>query len=219
MRRRDIMQLENKYKLKENVYDIRLKTDELIVVRIDGVRFAKQYAKDYIKNYDKTFFDVMCNSTKLLCENNESTLVGYTFSDEINIVLKGDQINSNNHNRVQKIVSLYSSKATLSFINSIKDVSFDELKKNCIFAAKTYNIQKDELNEYLKWRQLWSKQAVFDKKLHKENIDWRSLGGLVLKENTEWIIKTNVNFTTDKLNQNCQGEEFSLSSVNTKIKK
>ena len=149
-----------------------------VIIRIDGKAFHT-FTKGFKKPFDAVFLTAMEETMKYLCENIQGCVFGYTQSDEISLLLI-DYTNLEScawfDNKVQKIVSVAASMATMYFnkvfnesradyIDSImylQDTDIEHTYLNAlykagqngaIFDARAFNIPKEEVINYFIWRQ------------------------------------------------------------------
>lgn len=191
----------------ENCYRIYLPKRQAVIVRIDGRAFHS-FTKGFNRPYDALFASCMWNTTKQLCENISGCVFGYTQSDEISLVLV-DYKNINTEpwfgNNLQKIVSISASMATYFFKKIFEEAIRDEYlnwyttgtvndekekllnqhtqaynNKLCVFDARAFIIPREEVSNYIYWRQLdcvrnsiqLAGQAYFShKQLQNKNCD------------------------------------------------
>ena len=138
---------------------------------------------------------------KYLCENVQGCVLGYTQSDEISLILVDyKKLNSSAFfdYEVQKVCSTTASMATMAFnkifnentldfispeifedekIKKIAASHAEAVRKGAMFDSRCFNIPKEEVTNYIYWRQLDASrnsiqmvgQANFsDKELHKK---------------------------------------------------
>lgn len=160
----------------KSFYEDRAKTYLLrrtpVIIRIDGKAFHT-LTRGFQKPYDSLLSSTMQDTLLYLCKNIQGCTFGYTQSDEISLVLndykKIDTSAWFDYN-IQKICSVSSSMATLAFNKSFeehyidfctKTSSFEKsltpyrrvLHKGALFDARCFNIPKEEIINYLIWRQ------------------------------------------------------------------
>ena len=151
-----------------------------VAIRIDGRSFHT-FTRGFEKPFDEVLIKSMQETMKYLCENIQGCVLGYAQSDEINLILVDyKELNSSAFfdYEVQKICSITASMATMAF-NKIfneniylyieTDNSGNILDKNYIpihnahiksayksamFDSRCFNIPKEEVTNYLYWRQL-----------------------------------------------------------------
>lgn len=159
----------------EAVNEFKLVNNMPVIIRLDGRAFHT-FTKGFTKPFDFDFNNCMQYTMKCLCENIPNCVFGYTQSDEITLVLLNKEENEPwFDNRVQKIVSVSASMATLYFneafneyLNAYKefayceqatgedqrDYEFRERKRwTATFDARVFNIPKEEVLNNVIWRQ------------------------------------------------------------------
>lgn len=141
-----------------------------VIIRLDGKAFHT-FTKGMKKPFDEVLIRTMQDTAKYLCENIQGCKIAYTQSDEITLLLTDyetiDTESWFNYN-IQKMVSVSSSMATLSFnkffrfnvetmIN--KDIEINYYLKlknkidNALFDSRVFNIPKEEVCNCFIWRQ------------------------------------------------------------------
>jgi tRNA(His) 5'-end guanylyltransferase len=137
-----------------------------VIVRLDGAHYHS-----FTRGFHKPFDDVLINAMQLtmldLCKNIQNCVLGYTQSDEISLVLcdyKKRDTSAWFDNQVQKICSTSAALATIFFnkhfeamINCFskgdREIYEKALKKNPTFDSRCFNLPKEEVCNYLIWRQ------------------------------------------------------------------
>ena len=175
----DTSDLAKRMKEYESVPKSRLMRRMPVIIRIDGKAFHS-FTKGFQRPFDEILIKTMQETTKYLCENIQGCVLGYTQSDEISLVLVDyKKLNSSSwfDYEVQKIVSIAASMATMAF-NKYFDCNvhnyFDNLRnywdsdfylmyhdsylkaieKGAMFDARCFNLSKEEVANYIYWRQL-----------------------------------------------------------------
>lgn len=147
-----------------------------VVIRIDGKAFHS-FTKNFKRPFDDVFISSMQQTMKYLCENIQGCVLGYHQSDEISLVLIDYQKLTSNawfDNEIQKMCSIAASMTTMTF-NKIFEQNCIEysqvipntelrreimstysraLEKGAMFDARCFNIPKEEVTNYIYWRQL-----------------------------------------------------------------
>lgn len=155
----------------EEVTNSKLYRRTSIICRIDGRSFHT-VTKGMKKPFDLNFMEIMNNVAQEVFMSIPDSVVAYVESDEISIVIcpyKTFATEPMFGGRIQKIVSVAASIATQAFIKCCLSMSnhpnaevhaFGEklLKKNITFDARVFNLQKEEILNYLIWRQQDSKR-------------------------------------------------------------
>lgn len=192
--------------------DFRLRTDESIVIHLDGVGFTHKYYKKFSNEIKNKVVEALANATKRICQDIKSIRVAYVCSDEVSFILDGQEIKINDHNRLNKLVSKFASRLTLYFFELLININNDEikeLKENCIFSAKAYNLPSSKIEDYLKWRLMGCKKLIFDK---RENFDkkanWEKYGYMLTKQE-DWRINS-VDFSNKDIKRSPQNEYYQI---------
>ena len=148
------MNLSDRMKLYEKVESARRFIPLLpVCIRIDGKAFHS-YTRQLEKPYDERLSNIMVAVTKSLVSQTNAK-VGYTQSDEINLVLYSDRIESQVFfdGKVQKLVSVLASMTTAEF-NSLALV-VPELKGPALFDCRAWSVPTlAEAANVLLWREL-----------------------------------------------------------------
>ena len=147
-----------------------------VIIRIDGKAFHS-FTKGFKRPFDNVLIETMQETMKYLCENIQGCVLGYHQSDEISLVLVDyHKLTSNAwfDYEVQKICSIAASMATVAFNKifeqncieysqvvpntelgrKVMDVYSKASEKGAMFDARCFNIPKEEVTNYIYWRQL-----------------------------------------------------------------
>lgn len=195
--------------------DIRLRTDEYIVLHFDGVGMTKKYLSHMSQNDKKIFSECLLQTAKKLCEYFKSTRLAYACNDEISLLLAGSDIVNNHHNRMQKLISIAAAKASVELLQCLQQnqqiAILKEMQSSCLFAVKCYNLPQHLVNDYFKTRLLSCKKSIFD---HSENFEekeqWEKFGYLFTFKSNEWGAES-IDFSKGKLTKKPQDEFYSLN--------
>lgn len=146
----------------EAVTDVKLIKNMPVIIRLDGRAFHT-FTKGFEKPFDRIFSDCMGKTMKYLCENINNCVFGYTQSDEITLVLFDKDENSETwfDNRLQKIVSISASMATLQFNKIFLEYYNCQKEQNispkklfmAMFDARAFNIPTEDVVNNIIWRQ------------------------------------------------------------------
>lgn len=146
----------------EAVTDLKLIKGLPVIIRLDGRAFHT-FTEGFHKPFDVVFNDCMTKTMKILCESVSNCVFGYTQSDEITLVLyeKDEKSEPWFDNRLQKLVSLTASIATLAFNEELYNYYNDQQEEiiphnklfKATFDARAFNIPKDDVVNNLIWRQ------------------------------------------------------------------
>ena len=147
-----------------------------VIIRIDGKAFHS-FTKGFKRPFDNVLIESMQETMKYLCENIQGCVLGYHQSDEVSLVLVDyHKLTSNAwfDYEVQKICSIAASMATVAFNKifeqncieysqvvpntelgrKVMDVYSKASEKGAMFDARCFNIPKEEVTNYIYWRQL-----------------------------------------------------------------
>lgn len=126
-----------------------------VIARIDGRSFSrltKGLERPYDRRFSKTMIDTLSGIIK-----DANPCIGYTQSDEINLVFYTDNINTQIFfdGKKQKLTSVLASIATSHFIRALFDNDLSWLfNKNPSFDCRVFSVPtKAEAVNYLRWRE------------------------------------------------------------------
>lgn len=181
--------LEERMKQYEACSKISLMRRSPVIIRIDGRAFHT-FTRRLDKPFDVTIERSMTSTMQYLCKNISGCVLGYTQSDEISLVLCDYQTIDRQPwfgNELQKLVSVSASMATLAFNRAFADETDPDtspfravLAFTATFDARAFTLPRDEVTNYLIWRQQDatrnSIQSVghanfSEKKMHGLNMD------------------------------------------------
>lgn len=194
--------------------DFRLKTDEYIVLHFDGVGMTKKYLGHMTTSDKKIFSECLLHTAQALCVYFKSTRLAYACNDEISLLLTGQEIKDNYHNRIQKLISIAAAKASTELLKQLQlneqIKKLKEMQNDCLFAVKCYNLPPNLINEYFKTRLLSCKKSIFDhwEKFEQKEV-WERFGYLITYQDTNWQSQS-VDFSEMKLIKKPQEEHYSL---------
>ncbi len=125
-----------------------------IVARIDGRAFSK-FTRGFAKPFDQRMSDAMIATTKYLVKHTNA-LMGYTQSDEINLVWLSDDIKELVwfNGRISKMVSQLSAQATLVFYREVLKTMSEYADRMPTFDARCWQVPNQaEAANALLWRE------------------------------------------------------------------
>lgn len=194
--------------------DIRLKTDEYIILHFDGVGMTKKYLSKMKQNDKKVFSECLHKTAQTLCSYFKSTHLAYACNDEISLLLTGLDIIDNYHNRIQKLVSIAAAKASTELLKHLQRneniAIFKEMQDNCLFAVKCYNLPQNLVNDYFKARLLSCKKTIYDHwEKFEEKETWEQFGYLITYQAPNWQGES-IDFSEMKLVKKPQDEHYAL---------
>lgn len=219
------MQKEDKFSKFERETDMILRPDELIILRFDGVDFTKHNLRKFTLLELQSFKNIIELGLLELCSKHTSIKIAYYGADEISIILNGRSIIDNFDNRIQKLLSIFTSEITMLFhkYKSLEPAKSIEkhikFYTNAIYSGKAYNLPSDMMNEYLIWRQEAAMNFVSDSIKNNEFIK-DLIDGFVFKDTGKYDIhKINLKDNHKKLAFKPQGEIQIIESKNSNNKK
>lgn len=143
------------FKQKEEQFDIKLEQNFYYVIRFDGKEMTKGF-KIKRQAINKSFFDTMDATFNEFCKTTNITLFGYSFSDEISILIRRSSDDEDDFNRVEKLLSLLSSKLSLIFYRNAQKNNLDLHGKDWIFDARLLQLKEQEVVNYFLARQAYA---------------------------------------------------------------
>lgn len=140
-----------------------------VCIRIDGKAFHT-FTKNFQRPFDEVLIKTMQETMQYLCENIQGCVLGYSQSDEISLILvdymKLDSASWFDY-EVQKMCSVAASMATMAFNKLFVENYLVHLStlltatahsqdpnKGAMFDARVFNIPKEEVTNYIYWRQI-----------------------------------------------------------------
>lgn len=124
------------------------------LIRLDGKAFHT-FTKGFERPYDMNLINAMDYTTKMLCENIQGCILGYTQSDEISLLLTDFNKPTTSayfDGNVQKIVSITASMAGVYFNQYMRENGITD--KLAFFDSRTFTISDPiEVENYFIWRQ------------------------------------------------------------------
>jgi tRNA(His) 5'-end guanylyltransferase len=125
----------------KNIFDYKLLPKLPIVICING-KSSSKVTSLLEKPYSEDFSNCMLATMFHLCNDVEGTVFGYQSNDEIVLILRNDQNLETKtwlDNRIQKICSVTSSLASLSFNNHASDLELN-LSGNYYFTSQIFTV-------------------------------------------------------------------------------
>ncbi|MDE6284823.1 MAG: tRNA(His) guanylyltransferase Thg1 family protein [Bacilli bacterium] len=143
------------FKQKEAHFNWKLKKDYYYVIRLDGKGMTKGFKIKH-KAINEQFFNTMKDTFKEFCESTPNLIFGYSFSDEISILIKKSYNDKDDYNRIEKLLSLLPSKLTLIFYRNALKHNLDLHDKDWIFDARIIQLKEQEVVNYFLARQAYA---------------------------------------------------------------
>jgi tRNA(His) 5'-end guanylyltransferase len=136
----------------ESITQSKLMNRTPVIIRLDGKAFHT-FTRGLDKPFDAALNTAMVNTMTTLCDAIQGSMLGYTQSDEISILLQ-DWASFTTDGwydyKIQKMVSVAASIATATFNDIYKHPKKDSL---ALFDARIFNIPFEEVTNYFVWRQ------------------------------------------------------------------
>lgn len=161
----------------ENAFKTHLPNRLPLIIRIDGRAFHN-FTKSFFRPFDDVLIMSMQQTAMYLCQNITNCKIAYTQSDEISLLLIDYERNETQpwlNNKIQKLVSISASMATMSFnkvfANNVMsfnnalhkntadrligaEVYNQALRQGAMFDARAFILPKEEVCNYFIYRQL-----------------------------------------------------------------
>ncbi len=212
-----------------------------VIIRLDGKAFHT-YTKKLLKQldpnkedapYNTQLHNIMVETMMFLCNNIQNVKFGYTQSDEISLLLIDYEKLTTEQwfkGNIQKMASVSASLATGYFnylVQSLSLVDEDVKLPLAFFDSRVYNIPKEEVANYMLWRQkdatrnsiqMFGHFHFGHKKLHKKSnkdiLDllieekhinwnsehtWKKRGTVIRKDDNSFVLDEQIPiFSTDR---------------------
>ena len=177
----------------EQAFSFKIPKKHPIIVRVDGKSFHT-ITRNMDKPFDKVFIDCMQETAKYLLKNVQNCLMVYVQSDEISLLIddrKTQETDAFFDNKLNKIVSITSSMATMKFNNRL--IFSHCIDKQAMFDSRAFILSDIEIPNYFLWRmkdwernsiQMLARSLYSAKELHKKNR--KDLHGLMFKKGVNW---------------------------------
>lgn len=209
------LRADKKFESYKRETDMILRSDEYIVAHIDGIKFTSKYLKKLTNEDKEKVFNILVDTAMTLCNEFKSIRLAYVCSDEISLLIDGEEIKDNYHNRIQKLCSIISSIASLTFYKKLKSTYSDvkeleDLMSHSFFAVKCFNIPDNMVNDYFHVRLKGCKKCIFDR--HEDfdcQPEWKKYGALITRIEEKWQ-KDILDFQSLKLIKAPQNDFYSL---------
>lgn len=141
-----------------------------VIIRVDGKAFhsftkkiTKEVEPDTETHFSKKFHGVMMSVAASMLDNTQNSMIAYTQSDEISILLNDWTTLESQQwfdGKVQKIVSISAAMAATyfnHFFNTEFGIDFSrcptEWRKLALFDARAFNVPHADVANYFVWRQ------------------------------------------------------------------
>ena len=160
------------FKQKEEKYNLKLIKGNYYIIRFDGKEMTAAFKIDH-QAINKSFFDTMEDTFIEFCKSTQNAIFGYSFSDEISILIRGGCNNNSQNNRIEKLLSLLSGKLSLTFYRNAKKHKLDLLNKDWVFDARIIELSKQEVIDYFLARQAYAIDKYLMQLKAENDIDYK----------------------------------------------
>ena len=147
------MDIGDRMKGYEKVWDQKLPRRVPVLARIDGVSFSKLTERyKFKKPYDQDFIKAMYCAMRNVVTNVSGVVLAYHQSDEITVLLKNNQTFETEPyaaNRIQKLTSHLAALATCGFNKELGGGG----DKPAFFDCRVWTVPEAEINNSFLWRQ------------------------------------------------------------------
>ena len=159
-------------KQKENQFNLKLEIGKYYVIRFDGKEMTAAFKIKH-QAINKPFFDTMSDTFIEFCKTNKIVIFGYSFSDDISILIKGGNNSNSENNRIEKLLSLLSSKLSLLFLKFAQKNDLDLHDRDWIFDARIIELTKEEIIDYFLARQAYAIDKYIMQLKAENHIDYK----------------------------------------------
>lgn len=169
-----------------------------LIIRLDGKAFHT-WTRGLPRPYCSSLMAAMDEVTKHLCSQVQNTVMGYTQSDEISLLVVDFKFQWTTpwfDSNLQKMVSVAASMAA-SKMTALSPTIFGGLRdsvKEAVFDARAFVLPPHEVNNYFIWRQQdWNRNSLA--MLAQSLFSHRELQGKVRAEQHEMCFTKGHNWT------------------------
>lgn len=140
------------FKQKEYKFDWMLKKGYYYIIRFDGKGMTRGFKIKH-KAINEPFFNTMEDTFNEFCKSTQNIIFGYSFSDEISILIQRSDDAEDDYNRIEKLLSLLSSKLSLMFYRNALKNNLDLHNNDWIFDARIIQLEEQDVMKYFLARQ------------------------------------------------------------------
>ena len=159
-------------KQKEEKFNLKLRKGNYYIIRFDGKEMTAAFKIDH-QAINKPFFDTMENTFNEFCKSTQNVIFGYSFSDEISILIRGGSNGNSQNNRIEKLLSLLSGKLALMFYRNAQKNELNLQNKDWIFDARIIHLDKPEVIDYFLARQAYAIDKYIMQLKSENHIDYK----------------------------------------------
>lgn len=159
-------------KQKEEKYNLKLGKGKYYIIRFDGKEMTAAFKIDH-QAINKPFFDTMGDTFNEFCKSTQNVIFGYSFSDEISILIRGGSNSNSQNNRIEKLLSLLSGKLTLMFYRNAQKNELNLQNRDWLFDARIIHLDKPEVIDYFLARQAYAIDKYLMQLKAENHIDYK----------------------------------------------
>lgn len=139
-------------KIYESKYDNCVDKKSFYFIRLDGVKMTKSY----LRNDKKAFLYTFRKMIELFMQENPDFKVCYSYADEVSIYIP-DLILKKYEYRIEKIISIFSSKITAAFYIAANEIGLELKTLLCSFDARLISLPDfNTVIKYIEARQMFN---------------------------------------------------------------
>lgn len=148
----------------QELSNYKLMTKVPVIYKINGKNFSNATAI-LDKPFDKSFYDCLSSTAKLLCSEIEGATVGYVFNDTIIVISRNDQTPQTEpwfNNNLSKLISVSTSLAASHFYQCADFVKLQLSGGYPVFSSNVFTVPNNQeaINTLIYYQQLNSLIAV-----------------------------------------------------------
>lgn len=135
-----------------------------VIIRVDGRSFSKLTRRHFkLRPIDPNFTMIMDFTARTMLDNIDGAVLCYVQSDEISFLLH-DYCNENSQpwfgNKLQKLVSVSASMATMNFLYK-SHLNLGDRLTEVMFDSRAFSLPREEVFSYFWWRQKdWIRNSI-----------------------------------------------------------
>lgn len=167
------MEKNSKLKKYENHYNTKIEDNAIIILRFDGVNMTRNFLKN--NNRKATFLLTIKKTIEIFMKEYPKIKVAYSYADEISLLLSDEVIRDYDY-RVEKLVSIFTSRITGAFYLAAKQMNLE--LNNHIYSFDGRVIALPSFNQFIRYlesRQIFNISRHFEllknKYLKEEKIE------------------------------------------------
>lgn len=151
----NVKKVNKKFKKLEKPYDMKLKEDTYYIIRFDGVSMTTRFLKQNPRK--DLFYKVMAEAIQMFVSTDSMNMVlVYSATDEVSVLISDKYLKEQNY-RLEKVVSILTSRLTYAFCMAVQKNNFITNNRIYTFDGRMIELNgKDEILEYFVSRQAFT---------------------------------------------------------------